>query len=104
MQSVSRAVRDLGSRTAVADFLGLPVATVEFWIAGAAVPSAAQEWRLAQLHAVMERLRTVPPGRLPPGWLRRPCPGLDGALPEDVVAVDGASRVLEALERELAGG
>jgi hypothetical protein len=99
-----RARADLGSWTGVADLLGVPRRTVDAWRAGDAGPTAAQVRVLRDLARVAQRLRQLPTGRVPAGWWRLPCRALDGASPEDVLVVDGAGRVLDAIERELDPG
>lgn len=98
-----RARADLGSTTALADLLGVPRPTVARWLAGDGAPAPAATRVLADVVAVHARLRVLPRGRVPAGWMRLPCAALGGAAPEDVLVVDGAAPVLEAIERELAG-
>jgi len=76
---------------------------VDAWLAGAGAPNAGQTRVLRDLATVCERLRVLPRHRVPAGWLRLPNAALDGATPEDVLVVDGASRVVEAIARELEG-
>jgi hypothetical protein len=96
---VGAAVRALGSRTAVADLLNVDRATVDAWVDGRATPNGVQRRVLADLRTVADRLTRI--RRVPAGWLRSPCAALDGASPEDVLVVDGAARVLAAIEDEL---
>jgi hypothetical protein len=96
---VAAAVRALGSRSAVADLLAVSRATVDAWLAGHGAPSASQQRVLTDIgvvHTALARHRAVPAG-----WFRSPCLTLDGATPEDVLVVEGAARVLDAIEREL---
>lgn len=96
---VRRARRALGSVTGVADLLRVERTTVDAWLVGAVTPSPAQRRVLRDLATVVDRLRALPRGRVPPGWLRTPCGALDDATPEDVLVVDGAERVLDAIDR-----
>jgi hypothetical protein len=95
---VRRAHAHLGSRTAVADLVRTSRATVDEWLDGRGLPSVAQQRVLRDLALVQDRLRALPAGRVPAGWFRLPCPMLDGATPEDVLVVDGAARVLAAID------
>ena len=97
---VARAVRALGSRVAVADLLGVERARVDAWLAGTGTLTSSQRRVLGDLRAVSERLAQL--REVPAGWLRSPCAALDGATPEDVLVVDGAARVLAAIDDELA--
>lgn len=98
-QLAHRARRALGSVTGVADVLHVKRTTVDAWLAGAATPTRAQRRVLRDLAAIADRLRSAPRDRLAPGWMRTPCDALDGATPEDVLVVDGATRVLDAIDR-----
>jgi hypothetical protein len=97
--AVGAAVRALGSRTAVADLLSVERSVVDAWLAGDGTPTASQSRVLADLRKVTQRLARL--RAVPAGWLRSPCAALDGATPEDVLVVDGAERVLAAIEKEL---
>jgi hypothetical protein len=99
--SVAAAVRALGSRIAVADLLGVTRSDVEDWLAGASAPTPAQRRVLVDLRQVVDRLARV--RDIPTAWLRSPCAALDGATPEDVLIVDGAARVIAAIDDELGG-
>jgi DNA-binding transcriptional regulator YdaS (Cro superfamily) len=97
--TVAAAVRTLGSRAAVADLLGVGRSVVDRWLAGSGRPSPAHQRVLRELATVSARLARY--RDVPPGWFRSPCAALDGATPEDVLVVDGADRVLDAIAREL---
>jgi Protein of unknown function (DUF2384) len=95
---VRRARADLGSITAIADLLGVSRDDVRARLDGRAGLDPGQLRVLRELDRLNERLRTVPPGRMPAGWFRSPCAALDGATPEDVLVVDGARRLLDAID------
>jgi hypothetical protein len=101
-RAVAAAVRALGSRVAVADLLRVPRAEIDAWLAGAGSPTPPQLRVLEDLRAVVARLGRV--REVPSGWLRSPCAALDGATPEDVLVVEGAGRVLAAIDDELGPG
>ena len=98
---VARSVRTLGSRVAVADLLGVDRAQVDAWLAGTGTLTSSQRRILTDLRTVTDRLAQL--RAVPAGWLRSPCAALDGATPDDVLVVDGAARVLSAIDHELAG-
>jgi hypothetical protein len=98
-RTVAAAVRALGSATAVADLLGVPRDAVDRWLRGETAPTPAQQRVLDDVRTVGQRLARL--RRVPAGWFRSPCAALDGATPEDVLVVDGAARVLAAIEDEL---
>ena len=93
---MARAVRDLGSQVAVADFLGVSRSTLAQWADGSAPVPPVHEERLGALNAVLDHLR--PHGRGARSWLHTPCARLDGALPLDVLLVDGPVRVRAAFD------
>ena len=98
---VNAVCRSLGSRVALADLLGVDRGVVEAWLSGAAEPTASQARRIRDLETLLAHVRRLERNEIARAWLRSPSPMLDGALPLDVVLVDGPDRVLEAFEREV---
>lgn len=91
------AVRLLGSRVAVADYLGVDREAVDRWTHGGEQLPSNLARQLRDLVEVLEAIARLPRNTVAPGWLRTPCAALDGATPEDVLVVDGAARVLAVL-------
>ena len=99
--TIERLVRMMGSRAAVADFLGTRSAVVATWLEGHAAPNGRDARRMAALLLVLERVQLLPEERRHRGWLRLPHAALDGATPEDVLLVDGPDRILAIIDDEL---
>jgi uncharacterized protein (DUF2384 family) len=94
---LSRIVDALGTNAA-ARLLGADRAQVSRWSAGTEPISAEMGRRMVDLHFVLTRIFRVLSPSAAAMWLGGSEPLLGGARPIDVLALEGASRVIRAID------
>ena len=94
---LKRMVRAYGQAT-IAGILGVDKSTVSLWARGKRAVSPPMRTRIIEVHDVLNRVHQVYNPALAARWLVGHEPKLGGARPLDVVAIQGASPVIDALD------
>ncbi|WP_110590200.1 antitoxin Xre/MbcA/ParS toxin-binding domain-containing protein [Microbacterium suaedae] len=95
----------LGTKARLAEALGVSASQPTRWISGEERPSAVNERALVDLNYVLERAQLLwGSEQVVRDWLYGHNGHLGGARPVDVIRLEGATPVIEALEAAWAGG
>ncbi|GAB91017.1 hypothetical protein GORHZ_121_00100 [Gordonia rhizosphera NBRC 16068] len=88
----------------LADFAGVSPSQPSRWASGHERPGPSAAAALIDLEHIVARTRLIWGPDAARVWVTSPNVYLGGALPIDVLRMDGPSRVLEALDGEMWGG
>jgi uncharacterized protein (DUF2384 family) len=92
-----RLIEAMGTN-ATARLLGADRAQVSRWSSGAESPGHEMGRRIVDLHDVLTRILRVYPREAAAMWLTGSEPLLGGARPIDVLVIEGAARVIRAID------
>lgn len=99
------AAKALGSRARLAEVLKVSASQPTRWISGDEAPNSENTRAIVDLEHVITRARLLwGDDDTVSSWLNGRNAFLGGARPVDVIATEGSSPVIDALDQEMAGG
>jgi hypothetical protein len=99
----ARALAEVLTQSGLAAIVDVSRSSVSRWVSGADLPRGANAAALLDLDFIIGRYALVYPVGTFRRWFDSPNAFLNGASPQDVLQMEGPSRVIDALGAETAG-